>query len=70
MKFEDSAVYKQGLVHRRLGELMTNPKTTIRDLADAKYELGLDLEISLRAAVFDEIERAAEQAAEKEDGHV
>lgn len=68
MKFEDSAVYKRGLVHRRLGELLTNPKTTIRDLADARYELGLDLEISLRQARFDyDIEREAELAAAKED---
>lgn len=63
MKFEESAVYKQGLVHRRLGELMTNPNTTIRDLADARYELGLDLEISLRQAIFEGNERKSEQDA-------
>ena len=49
--YEQSFLYKQGVIFKEYGELLTNPQTTMRDLADFALRYGIELSIQFRDAV-------------------
>lgn len=47
MKFEDTQPYKLGLIYRQLADLLMNPKTDMRDLAEFGAKMGFKVGIEI-----------------------
>ncbi len=47
MKFENTQPYKLGAIYRQLGDLLMNPKTDMRELAEFAAKIGFRIGIDI-----------------------
>lgn len=47
MEYKETQPYKLGLIYKRLGELLMNPKTDMRDLAEFGEKIGVKFKLEV-----------------------